>query len=88
MKKEAIANINGKVTTTMTVLTQLMRLHQITCGHFTADDGSTQSVESNRLDELMSILEDIEGKAIIWANYQLSVGEIIQRIIKEHEKDS
>jgi len=88
MKKEAMAILNGKVTTTMTVLTQLMRLHQITCGHFTADDGSTQSVESNRLDELMSILEDIEGKAIIWANYQLSVGEIIQRIIKEHGKDS
>jgi len=88
MKKEAMAILNGKVTTTMTVLTQLMRLHQITCGHFTADDGSTQSVESNRLNELMLILEEIEGKAIIWANYQLSVGEIIQRIIKEHGKDS
>ena len=88
MKKEAMAILNGKVTTTMTVLTQLMRLHQITCGHFTADDGSTQSVESNRLNELMLVLEEIEGKAIIWANYQLSVGEIIQRIIKEHGKDS
>ena len=73
MKKEAIATLNGKVTSTMTVLTQLMRLHQITCGHFTADDGSTQSVESNRLNELMSVLEETEGKAIIWANYQLSV---------------
>ena len=88
MKKEAMAILNGKVTTTMTVLTQLMRLHQITCGHFTADDGSTQSVESNRLNELMSVLEDTDGKVIIWANYQLSVGEIIQRIIKEHGKDS
>jgi len=36
----------------------------------------------------MLVLEEIEGKAIIWANYQLSVGEIIQRIIKEHGKDS
>jgi SNF2 family DNA or RNA helicase len=88
MKKEAMAILNGKVTTTMTVLTQLMRLHQITCGHFTADDGSTQAVESNRLNELMSILEEIDGKAIIWANYQLSVGEIVQRIIKEYGKDS
>ena len=44
-----MAMLNGKVTTTMTVLTQLMRLHQITCGHFTADDGTTQAVESNRL---------------------------------------
>ena len=88
MKEQALAVLNGKVTTTMTVLTQLMRLHQITCGYVTADDGSTQQVESNRLNELMSILEDTEGKVIIWANYQLSVGEIIQKIIKLYGKDS
>ena len=88
MKKSAMAVLNGKVTTTMTVLTQLMRLHQITCGYVTADDGSTQQVESNRLNELMSILEDTDGKVIIWANYQLSVGEIIQKIIKVYGKDS
>ena len=88
MKQHALAILNGKVTTTMTVLTQLMRLHQITCGHFTADDGTTQAVESNRLNELMNVLNETEGKAIIWANYQLSVGEIIQRIIKEYGEDS
>ena len=88
MKEKALAILNGKMITTMTVLTQLMRLHQITCGHFTADDGSTQAVDNNRLNELMSILDETEGKAIIWANYQLSVGEIIQRIIKEYGEDS
>ena len=70
MKKAAMAVLNGKVTTTMTVLTQLMRLHQITCGHFTADDGSVQLIPNNRITELMNILEETEGKAIIWANYQ------------------
>ena len=68
MKKQAIAVLNGKVTSTMTVLTQLMRLHQITCGHFTADDGTTQLLPNNRITELMNILEETEGKAIIWAN--------------------
>ena len=88
MKEQALAVLNGKVTTTMTVLTQLMRLHQITCGYVTADDGTIQQVESNRLNELMSILEDTDGKVIIWANYQLSVGEIIQKIIKVYGPDS
>ena len=88
MKKAAMAVLNGKSQTTMTVLTQLMRLHQITCGHFTADDGTSQAVDSNRLNELMNVLDETEGKAIIWANYQLSVGEIIQRIIKEYGEDS
>ena len=88
MKKAAMAVLNGKVTTTMTVLTQLMRLHQITCGHFTADDGSVQEVESNRLNELMSILEETEGKAIIWANYQRDVAQIIEHIEKKYGKGS
>jgi len=88
MKKHAIAMLNKKVTTTVTVLTQLMRLHQITCGYVTADDGTIQEVESNRLNELMSILEETEGKVIIWANYQFSVSDIIQKITKVYGPDS
>ena len=88
MKKAAMAVLNGKVTTTMTVLTQLMRLHQITCGYVTADDGSIQEVDSNRIKELMSILEETEGKVIIWANYQMSVGDIIRNLTKTYGKDS
>ena len=82
MKKHALAMLNGKITSTMTVLTQLMRLHQITCGHFTADDGSTQLVPNNRITELMNVLEEIEGKAIIWANYQKDITSIIESIVK------
>jgi len=88
MKKHAIAMLNKKVTTTVSVLTQLMRLHQITCGYVTADDGSIQEVESNRMNELMSILEETEGKVIIWANYQFSVKDIIQKITKKFGKQS
>jgi SNF2 family DNA or RNA helicase len=84
MKKEAIATLNGKVTSTMTVLTQLMRLHQITCGHFTADDGSTQLIPNNRITELMSVLAEAEGKVIIWANYQRDVNQIIKAISEEY----
>ncbi|MAJ22241.1 MAG: hypothetical protein CMI75_00435, partial [Candidatus Pelagibacter sp.] len=39
MKQEAIAFLNGKMVTSATVITQLMRLHQITCGHFKSNDG-------------------------------------------------
>ena len=88
MKKQAIAVLNGKVTSTMTVLTQLMRLHQITCGHFTADDGTTQLLPNNRISELMNILEETEGKAIIWANYQHDISEIKKNISKEYGEES
>jgi SNF2 family DNA or RNA helicase len=84
MKKTALATLNGKITSTVTVLTQLMRLHQITCGHFTADDGSTQLVENNRVKELINVLEETEGKGIIWANYQRDITQIIEAIVKEY----
>jgi SNF2 family DNA or RNA helicase len=88
MKTMALAILNGKQTTTVNVLTQLMRLHQITCGHFTADDGSTQNIKSNRINELMNVLEEVEGKAIIWANYQKDMFEIKKAIEKEYGEGS
>ena len=84
MKKEALATLNGKTTSTVNALTQLMRLQQITCGHFTADDGSTQSIKNNRITELMDVLEEIEGKAIIWAHYQYDITNIIKEVVKVH----
>ena len=84
MKETALAHLNGKVASTMTVLTQLMRLHQITCGHFTADDGSTQPIANNRLNELINVLDELEGKAIIWAHYQYDIREIIRVIVEKY----
>ena len=82
MKTMALAILNGKQTTTVTVLTQLMRLHQITCGHFTTDDGSTQNIKSNRISELMNVLEEVEGKAIIWAHWRHDIQSIVEAIEK------
>jgi SNF2 family DNA or RNA helicase len=84
MKKEALATLNGKVTSTMTVITQLMRLQQITCGHFVADDGSTQEIKNNRITELMEVLDEIEGKAIIWGHWQKDIQNIVNEIEKIH----
>ena len=84
MKKEALAFFNGKRVTTVSALTQLMRLHQITCGHFTSDDGSTQVIKNNRINELMDVLDEIEGKAIIWAHYQHDIASIIKEVEKVH----
>ena len=88
MRKEALAVLNGKQTTTVNTLTQLMRLQQITCGHFTADDGSTQPIVNNRLSELMNVLDETEGKAIIWAHYQFDITSIIKDIVKVHGPES
>jgi len=88
MKETALAHLNGKVASTMIVLTQLMRLHQITCGHFTADDGTIQDIPNNRLKELLDVLSEMEGKAIIWAHYQHDVKNIIREVVKIYGEGS
>ena len=88
MKKEALAIMNGKMTTTANALTQLMRLQQITCGHFKADDGTTQEINSNRLDELINVLGELEGKVVIWAHWQSDVRQIIKAVVKDFGNNS
>ncbi len=88
MKKEAIAFLDGKMQSSATVMTQLMRLHQITCGHFTADDGTIKDLPCSRLGELMNILENVEGKTIIWSHYTHDVKRIIAEIKKVYGDDS
>ena len=84
MKATALAVLNGKMVTTMNVITQLMRLQQITCGHFKADDGSTQNIKNNRIIELMDVLEEVEGKAIIWAHWRHDIDTIVESINKQY----
>ena len=88
MKQEAIAFLDGKMQSSATVMTQLMRLHQITCGHFTADDGTIKDLPCSRLTELMNVLENIEGKTIIWSHYTHDVKRIIKEIKKVYGGDS
>jgi SNF2 family DNA or RNA helicase len=88
MKELALASVKGKTATTATVLTQLMRMQQITCGNFVADDGTTVDLETNRLPELMNVLDEVEGKVVIWAHFQRDVNRIIEAISKKYGDDS
>jgi SNF2 family DNA or RNA helicase len=80
MKSAALAQLNGKLATAPHVLTQMMRLHQITCGHLKNDDGTITNLKNNRLKELLKVLEEVEGKVIIWANYIHDIEAIVEAI--------
>jgi SNF2 family DNA or RNA helicase len=88
MKQEAIAFLNGKMVTSATVITQLMRLHQITCGHFKSNDGTVQDLKNNRITQLMDILDEVEGKAVIWAHYRHDIEKIVEAISKKYGENT
>jgi SNF2 family DNA or RNA helicase len=88
MKQLALAQMDGKLMTTATALVQLMRLHQITCGHFKSDDGIVQEIKNERLDALMEILDEVENKAVIWAHYKHDIESIVKAISKKYGPNS
>ena len=77
MKKLALAKLeNGELATTASVLTQIMRLQQICCGHLQPDEGEVQALDNNRLRELLEITDELQGKAIIWATYTHDIQQV------------
>ena len=88
MKRLALAEMEGKTMSTATVLTQLMRLQQINCGHFTADDGTIKDIKNNRIPMLLDTLEEIQGKVVIWGHYQYDVETIVEHLKKEYGDNS
>ena len=84
MKVNATTMLKGQSATALNVLTQLIRLHQITCGHMKTDDGEIINLKNSRLDELMQILGETTGKVIIWANYVHDILNIEKAIKDEY----
>jgi len=89
MKKLALAKLEtGELATTASVLTQIMRLQQICCGHFQPDDEDIKNLKNNRMSELMDLIEEVNGKAIIWATYTHDILNIASTIRERFGDDS
>ena len=88
MKILALAELDGKQMTTQSAMVQLMRLHQITCGHFTSDDGTIKEIKNERLSALIDILDEVENKAVIWAHYRHDINAIVKAVEKHFGKES
>jgi len=88
MANEAFIQLSAtaQVTATM-VLTQLVKLHQITCGFLSPDGGPEVDIPGcTRLEELMEILEQCEGKAIVWSTYRHNIRQIFSAIEEKFGK--
>jgi Mesyanzhinovviridae DNA helicase len=74
---------NAHVTATM-VMTRLLRLHQIVCGHTVDEVGVEHDIKSNRISSMMELLEEHSGKVIIWSNYRREVQKIVEALEEEY----
>ncbi len=89
MKELALAQLeNGDLATTASVLTQIMRLQQITCGFLQPDEGEMQDLPNNRLSELLNVVEEASGKVIIWATWTHDILKIENKLSELYGEDS
>ena len=71
----------------MNRLSQIVKLHQVCCGFTINDNGEIHDLPNKRYDELLDVLEEVDGKVIIWATYRHNI-ETITNKLKEKYGDT
>lgn len=82
MKRHAMSILqDGKETVSAkSVLTQLLRLQQICSGSVTSDTGTMTEIPCNKMSELLNVLEEVDGKVIIWATFVYDIKRITEEL--------
>lgn len=73
----------GKFVTVDMVIKQITRFLQINCGYVMDDEHVLQEVKEKRTDILVELLEDHDGKTIIWVPWHPPLVKIVKRLKKD-----
>lgn len=89
LRKKARAIIADDTVSFANKLVEILRLHQICNGFLKTDTGQLHVFKNNpKLKELLRILEEVDGKCIIWATYVHNIESIKQTLGDLYGKDS
>ena len=89
LRKKARAIIADDTVSFANKLVEILRLHQICNGFLKTDKGEIHIFKNNpKLKELLRILEEVDGKCIIWATYVHNIESIKQTLGDLYGKDS
>ena len=88
MKQKAIMEIEGTTFSSVNALTQLMRLQQVVAGSLRDDDGQVIHLKNNRLQAVLDILEETDGKVVIFAVFQTDIERLQAEIARKHGIES
>ena len=77
----------GELVTAPAVITQMLRLQQVMSGHLKTDDGEMLTFPSTRMTAVLDIIDESDGKVIIWSRFRHDIIEIV-RTLKEKYGDN
>ena len=88
LKHHALAIVEDSTISFSNKLTEIIKLHQVCNGFTKNDDGEIMQLHKSKLNALDEILEETDGKVIIWANYLYNIHEIKDFLTKKYGQDS
>jgi SNF2 family DNA or RNA helicase len=71
---------SGELTTAPLMIVQMLRLQQVLSGHLKTEDGELQIFPTNRIEALKEILNEHEGKAIIFSRFRYDIENIVKSL--------
>jgi len=84
LKDKATAELTEmRHVTALSVVSRMIRLHQVLCGHTRDEEGHLHNISENRTTQLLELLDDHEGKAIIWCSYDYNMWAVSAALEKE-----
>lgn len=84
MKQLLMTEFEQNLITATNALHKLIRLHQITLGFMTLDDGSVIQLKHNRLTALQQILDETDSQIIIFTNFRQALNDVELLLSKEN----
>jgi SNF2 family DNA or RNA helicase len=89
MKKTSVVFLeDGEMVTAPEVMTRLLRLQQLLCGYLVSDDGETVEIANNRIKVMMEVIQEMDGKVIIWSRFRHDIKKIKNELIKTYGSGS
>jgi SNF2 family DNA or RNA helicase len=89
MKEFATTSLSSESHVSATLaITQILKLHQILCGHVKDEDGVIKQIPEHRTKELIKLLNEHDTKAIIWCSYNEDIQKVSAAIEKEFGEGS
>jgi SNF2 family DNA or RNA helicase len=88
LRTNALAIVEDSTISFSNKLTEIIKLHQVCNGFTKNDDGEILTLHKSKINALDEILEETDGKVIVWANYLYNIHEIIKFLEAKYGKES
>lgn len=81
LKKEMVYEVNNNIIVPSNALTKVLRLSQISSG-FKSDGDTIEDISDEKLNILLDMIEQIEGKVIVFVRFTHSIDRIMDALSK------